>query len=65
MSMWSCYRALRPKTQVLHIGILIHIQIPSHLKDNPGSTRIHIKSQQKPLEYRIQFFLQFKKNQLK
>lgn len=32
MSMWSCYRTLRPEAQVLRISILIHIQVPSHSK---------------------------------
>ncbi|KAK5875018.1 hypothetical protein CesoFtcFv8_027553 [Champsocephalus esox] len=43
MSMWSCYRKLSPKAQVLHISIL------NPHPDNPVCTRIQIKSQRKPL----------------
>lgn len=41
--------ALRPKAQVLHSSMLIHIQIPAHWKlTHPVSTRIHIGRRQKP-----------------
>ena len=46
MSMWSDYRALRPRAQVLPIRILIHIRVPSHWDLTlPVSPRIHIRSQ--------------------